>query len=85
MNDDAMKPSVSPAADIFVRDGAGGNEIPIWLVGKDAALDALPLSPAQRAWVEAVGFKGAAKQQALVPGVDGGIAAVLFGLGDGAT
>jgi leucyl aminopeptidase len=84
MNDEPMKSSVSVADDIFASDGAPGNEIPIWMVGRATALDTLPLSPAQRAFAEATGFKGSAKQQALLPGPDGAIAAVLFGLGDGA-
>ena len=73
-----------PAADAFVDEGSAGPEIPIWAVEKDASLAELPLTSEQRTWVEALGFKGTAKQQALVPGPDGRIAGVLFGLGDGA-
>ncbi|HWK32902.1 MAG TPA: leucyl aminopeptidase family protein, partial [Hyphomicrobium sp.] len=51
---------------------------------KGAPLDDLPLSPEQRTWIGAVGFKGTAKQVTLLPGPDGQIAGVLFGLGDGA-
>lgn len=72
-----------PADDAFVDAGSAGPEIPIWAVEKDVSLAELPLTPEQRTWVEALGFKGTAKQQALIPGADGGIAGVLFGLGDG--
>ena len=51
---------------------------------KDASLEALPLSAAQRTWIEGVGFKGTAKQQTLLPGADGRVAGVLFGIGEGA-
>ena len=84
MSDDPMKCDRLPVDDIFVADGTAGQQIPIWTVEKDASLEALPLSPEQRAWIEGVGFKGTVKQQTLVPGSDGRIAGVLFGLGDGA-
>ena len=84
MTDDPMKSDKLPAADIFVAEGAAGQQVPIWTVAKDASLEALPLSAEQRAWAEAVGFKGTAKQQTLLPGPDGRVAGVLFGLGDGA-
>ncbi len=70
--------------DAFVSAGARGPDIPIWLVEKGSPFAGVPLEKAQRAWVEATGFKGAAKQVALVPDGDGGIAGVMFGLGEGA-
>jgi leucyl aminopeptidase len=84
MTDDPMKYDKLAVDDIFVADGAAGQQIPIWMVDKDASLEALPLSPEQRTWVEGIGFKGTAKQQTLVPGRNGRIAGVLFGLGEGA-
>ncbi|MFA5899895.1 MAG: leucyl aminopeptidase family protein [Hyphomicrobium sp.] len=83
MNDEMMPRDPSPADDQFFVDGAGANEIPIWAVGKDTPLDELPLTAEQRTWIEAVGFCAAAKQQTLLPGADGRIAGVLFGLGEG--
>ena len=44
MTDDPMKFDKLPADDIFVADGAAGQQIPIWTVDKDASLEALPLS-----------------------------------------
>ena len=83
MSDDPMKRDNLPADGIFAADGAAGHEIPVWAVEKDASLEALPLSTAQRTWIEGVGFKGTAKQQTLLPGADGRVAGVLFGIGDG--
>jgi leucyl aminopeptidase len=71
------------ADDVFLAEGAPGPDVPIWLVGK-GALAAVSLDAAQKKWLEAIGFKGNAKQQALLPGADGRIAGVLFGVGEGA-
>jgi leucyl aminopeptidase len=70
--------------DAFLAAGARGPDIPIWLVEKGGGLAGLPLEKAQKAWVEAAGFKGAPKQVALVPAADGSIAGVVLGLGEGA-
>jgi len=70
--------------DAFVAAGARGPEIPIWLVEKGAPLAGVPLEEAHKAWIEAAGFKGQAKQTVLLPGADGSIAGVVFGLGEGA-
>ncbi|MFN3625849.1 MAG: leucyl aminopeptidase family protein [Hyphomicrobium sp.] len=83
MNDETLQRDLAQADDIFVAEGAAGGETPIYAVTKDTPIDDLPLAPEQRTWVKAVGFKGTAKQHTLVPGPDGRIAAVLFGLGDG--
>ena len=83
MSDDPMKRDNLPADGIFAADGAAGDEIPVWVVEKGASLEALPLSTAQRTWIEGVGFKGTAKQTTLLPGPDGRVAGVLFGIGDG--
>jgi leucyl aminopeptidase len=78
-----MTPTTNAPDDAFLAAGARGPDIPIWLVAK-GALAAVPLEAAQKAWVGASGFIGSAKQMALLPGNDGKIAGVLFGLGDGA-
>jgi leucyl aminopeptidase len=69
-------------ADVFVAEDAAAAEIPIWLVQKGASLEAIPLDAAQGTWIAASGFKGAAKQHALVPSGDGRRAGVLLGIGD---
>jgi leucyl aminopeptidase len=78
-----MKSDERPVDDIFLAEDDSGEEIPVWTVEKDASLATLPLSAEQRTWLEGMGFKGTAKQHTLVPGPDGRIAGVLFGLGDG--
>jgi leucyl aminopeptidase len=40
------------------------------------------LSIAQRAWLDALGYKAAARKHALLPGPDGDLAGVILGLGD---
>ena len=69
-------------ADVFVADNAAPSEIPIWLAEKGSSLETIPLDAAQRSWVTAAGFKGAAKQQMLVPSAEGRLAGVLLGIGD---
>lgn len=83
MSDEPMNAAKPSVDEILLSGGAAENEIPIWMLAKDPALDALPLSAEQRKWAEGVGFKGTAKQQTLLPGSDGRIAGVLFGIGDG--
>jgi leucyl aminopeptidase len=65
---------------VFAGKDSGDAATSIWLVekGKQPA----GLSASQLRWIEASGFKGNAKQQALLPGPDGGIAGVLLGMGD---
>jgi leucyl aminopeptidase len=40
------------------------------------------LSPMQRAWLESLRYKAAARKQALLPGADGAVAGAILGLGD---
>ncbi len=59
--------------------------IPISLVAKEDLKSALEaLSPAQRAWAEATGFKAKLGQTCLLPDASGKIDAALFGWGDAA-
>ena len=41
------------------------------------------LAPRDRDWLKATGFEAEAGQQAIVPGHDGGLSRVFYGLGDG--
>jgi leucyl aminopeptidase len=58
-----------------------GKSIPLWLVRDAQGLGNIPLSDGQKAWVEAQGFKGAARKHVLLPGEDGRIAGAILGLG----
>ena len=72
--------------DPFIDPGAAPHAIPIRSVtpaGLEAALAALP--PAQAAYARALGFSAKAGAIAPLPGPDGAVAAVLFGVGDGET
>jgi len=71
-------------ADLFLPEDATASDVPIWLVQQGASLSAMPLEPAQQAWLAEMGFEGKAKQQTVLPGADGRIAGVVFGMGDGA-
>ena len=64
---------------VFAADSP--TSVPIHLV---RALTELPdLSDGQKRWVEACGFKAHKKSHILLPAEDGGVAAVLFGVGEG--
>ncbi len=54
--------------------------LPIYAVADGFAQN---LTPAQRAWAEAMGFKAQAGRILALPGDDGGISGLLFGLGVG--
>jgi leucyl aminopeptidase len=69
----------------FLKGDAQATDVPIWMLEKGAALDALGLTDAQKKWADATRFKGKPKQQTLVPAPDGRIASVLMGTGKGET
>ncbi len=70
------------ANDILLTGDVAATDIPIWLASKGASLSDLGLEEAQINWLEATGFKGGAKKVALLPGTDGQLAGVVFGIGD---
>jgi len=75
-----MTNAIAPK-DLLLAGEAGAADIPVWLVESGASLAETGLSEAQQAWLAATGFKGAAKQVGLIPGSDGQLAGVAFGLG----
>ncbi len=67
---------------VYIEAGKSKKTVPIRAVFSDQLSDALgALSKTQKQWVEAKGFTGKAGQVELVPGDDGKLAGVLFGLG----
>jgi len=69
---------------VFADAGAGGTAIPVWLVRDGIDLASLPgLDTRGRVWAATTGFTGAARKHVIVPDDAGGIAAVLFGTGQG--
>jgi leucyl aminopeptidase len=63
-------------------EGAGEASIPIWFARNREWARQAPLSPSQRAWVEAQAFSGAARKHLLLPSADGTLAGAVLGLGE---
>jgi leucyl aminopeptidase len=72
----------SPAASVLLAADAKKRSLPIWLVRNAEGVREAALSASQRAWVEAQGFKGAARRHVLLPGTDGALAGAMLGLGE---
>ena len=69
--------------DVFVRGPAAASDIPIYFARSDDPAALGQLAAAEKAWLSAQKFSGAAKRHVLVPGPDGRISFVAFGVGDG--
>ncbi len=78
MNDDLL------AKDLFLDPDPTKETRRIWLVGEGQVGSLAGLSDPQRAWLDAMGFTGAARKQVAIPGAEGGLAGVVLGVGDGA-
>jgi leucyl aminopeptidase len=76
-----MRQAQGPAAVLRPAD-APDRSIPVWLARNAGWTGNAPLSDAQRTWVEAQGFKGAARKHLLLPGPDGAPAGAVLGLGE---
>ena len=74
--------AASQSESVLLPASASEGARPVWLV-RPATLDrvAEELTPAQRAWLAALGFKGAARKHAVLPAADGSIAGAMLGLG----
>jgi len=72
----------SAAASVLLPADAKRKSVPVWLARNAGWTREAPLSEAQREWVEAQGFKGAARRHLLLPGPEGDIAGVVLGLGE---
>ena len=68
------------AASLYAAAESAGAPIRLVTTG---TMGELGLSPSEQRWIDTIGFKGAAKSQALVPGADGALASVLLGAGHG--
>jgi leucyl aminopeptidase len=70
--------------DLLLPADSAGDALPIWLL-RDGRLDeelAGQLSAGQRQWLRAIGFTGAARRHALLPGEGGRLTGAVLGLGD---
>lgn len=76
-------PYALPVTDaVFATESDAQAAIPIYAVRGAAGLETVEsLNGVQKSWVKANKFTGDAKSRLVVPNEDGGIAAVLFGLG----
>jgi leucyl aminopeptidase len=86
MPENAKAKGVLAPADILLGADSTAAARPISLVSEARLERGLAeLSGPQRAWLEAIGFSGALKRHALLPAADGGLAGVLYGIGEGRT
>jgi leucyl aminopeptidase len=76
------KKQASAAAAVLLVADTKKKSLPVWLARNAGWLREAPLSEAQRAWVEAQGFRGGARKHVLVPGPDGALAGAVLGLGE---
>jgi leucyl aminopeptidase len=70
-----------PAA-VLVPADHEARSVPIWIARDAGWMREAPLTDAQRAWVEATGFKTSGNRHLLIPGSDGSLAGVAFGIGE---
>ena len=80
---DEQPERASRLADVLLASDHEGASRPIWLVRDPAAPDLSALTPEQRTWLTATAFSAQPKRHALLPGPDGSIAAILYGIGQG--
>ena len=72
------------AADVFAaQDDGTAASIPVWLVKSGAVAAIAGLDERQRTWLAAQKFTGTPKKQVQLPGVDGSVSGVAFGVGNG--
>ncbi|MFV0295260.1 MAG: leucyl aminopeptidase family protein [Hyphomicrobiaceae bacterium] len=80
-----IRPTSETMADVYVPEGQDGGAKPVVLL-RPADLESGASHPdgidaKAVAWLKAAGFKGKRRQQALIPGADGTLAAAALGLG----
>jgi leucyl aminopeptidase len=75
------KQAQGPTAVLLPAD-ARKKSIPIWLARDAEWIGRAKLGQAQKAWVEAQGFKGSARRHLLLPAPDGALAGAVLGLGE---
>lgn len=84
MPKDATPTNPCVPADILVPAPQEGPQVPIWLSSEKAPIgESNGLADAHKQWLKALRHTDAAKKQAYLPGSDGSLAGVAFGLGNG--
>ena len=80
---DTMKIRRAGLEALFPGEDDGAAAVPLWTLSGDRTPEALPdLTPAQRAWLDATGWKPEAGAVALLPDADGALAGAVLGLGN---
>ncbi len=74
--------STADPATVLLPAGTEKKSIPVWLARDAQWAREAPLSDAQKAWLEAQGFKGTSRKHVALPGPGGELAGVAFGLGE---
>src|SRR5262245_4700143 len=74
--------TASQASAVLTPADSKTKSIPIWLARDASWSEEARLTPMQKAWVEAQGFKGVGRKHLLLPGDDGTVAGVALGLGE---
>jgi leucyl aminopeptidase len=69
-------------APVLVPNDSGKTSLPVWFARGAAWSAKATLSSAQKAWLNAQGFKGNGKKAILLPLADGSLAGVVVGLGE---
>jgi leucyl aminopeptidase len=70
------------AASVLASADTQERSIPVWIARDARWQREAPLTDAQRTWVETAGFKATGNRHLLVPGSDGSVAGVAFGIGE---
>jgi leucyl aminopeptidase len=77
----ATEMTVTQTATVLAPAESKHRSVPIFFVRDAGSLRELPLTEAQRAWVEAAGFEAGGSKHLLLPSDDGSLASVVFGIG----
>jgi leucyl aminopeptidase len=74
--------TASDAAAALIPHNTDRASVPIWIARDAGWAGQAPLTPMQKAWIEAQGFKGTGRKHVLLPGREGELAGVVLGLGE---
>jgi leucyl aminopeptidase len=78
----ATEMTLSSAASVLAPADTEGRSTPVWIARDAGWVRGSTLTAAQCAWVEAASFKGTGNRHLLLPGSDGELAGVAFGIGE---
>lgn len=84
MSETTRTNSLPTPHDLLLPADSTREALPVWLLREGRLQEDLgeQLPAEQRRWLQAIGFNGAARRHALVPGANGSLAGVILGLGN---